>query len=146
TGSRAQAVEVVTIAHGSAKGRALSQGTERGRAAMHRIQSAMIAGLLLAVGAATIAHSTSGATHNNRQLMQIRHQAQPAQRPAPAQEHHAAAKLQPLDLQTVERIIANWPQESQKAAPATIEKYGPPQGATASLIEWHRNGRWKRTI
>jgi hypothetical protein len=115
---------------------------------MHRIKSAMIAGLLLAVGAAAIAHSTSGATHSNRPLMPVRHEQQPADPIAPGQERRPAHAGQPqrMEMQTVERIIANWPEESQKAAQATMKKYGAPDGATASLLEWQNNGPWKRTI
>lgn len=43
-------------------------------------------------------------------------------------------------------LIAHWPGKSRKVAYALIEKYGTPHEATPSMLIWHYNGPWKRTI
>ena len=43
-------------------------------------------------------------------------------------------------------MIGSWPMESQKAAMAAMETYGPPNEATATMLVWHNNGPWKRSI
>lgn len=45
-----------------------------------------------------------------------------------------------------EPIAADWPEPARKAAAAIAEKYGPPQEQTATLLIWHRNGPWIRTV
>ena len=45
-----------------------------------------------------------------------------------------------------EPIAADWPEPARKAAAAITEKYGPPQEQTATLLIWHRNGPWIRTV
>jgi len=42
--------------------------------------------------------------------------------------------------------IKHWPQDSQKAAKAMVEKYGKPDETTDSMWIWNDNGDWKRTI
>lgn len=44
------------------------------------------------------------------------------------------------------KLIQNWPQESQKAAQAMLDKYGAPDEYTASHFIWRDNGPWKRTV
>jgi len=51
-----------------------------------------------------------------------------------------------LEMTAVESIIAAWPEVPQRVARTTIEKYGPPNEATPSLLIWYDNGPWKRTI
>ncbi len=51
-----------------------------------------------------------------------------------------------VDKAEVTRIIASWPDVSQKAAKAMMEKYGAPQGVTPAMLVWQNNGPWKRTI
>lgn len=46
----------------------------------------------------------------------------------------------------VQQIIQDWPAAAKKAANKMIEKYGPPAEATESLLMWHNNGPWKRTV
>lgn len=48
--------------------------------------------------------------------------------------------------QTVEKIMADWPAQPKKSAEKIIAKYGKPQEATASMLVWHKNGPWKRTV
>ncbi|CAO4140288.1 hypothetical protein [Methylorubrum aminovorans] len=45
-----------------------------------------------------------------------------------------------------EPIAADWPEPARKAAAAIAEKYGAPQEQTATLLIWHRNGPWIRTV
>jgi hypothetical protein len=46
----------------------------------------------------------------------------------------------------VEGIVATWPEKPQNVARETIDKYGLPQEATVSVLIWHNNGPWKRTM
>lgn len=50
------------------------------------------------------------------------------------------------DAGAVRALIESWPPMSKKAAEQTLEKYGPPNEATASRLIWYNNGPWKRTI
>lgn len=43
-------------------------------------------------------------------------------------------------------VAADWPEPARRAAEAIAEKYGPPQERTATLLIWHRNGPWIRTV
>lgn len=43
-------------------------------------------------------------------------------------------------------LIESWPNESQEAAQAVIDKYGEPDETTASELIWHGRGDWKRII
>ncbi len=40
----------------------------------------------------------------------------------------------------------DWPEPARAAAEAIAERYGPPQERTATLLIWHRNGPWIRTV
>ncbi|MFN2421301.1 MAG: hypothetical protein ABR527_07970 [Gemmatimonadota bacterium] len=51
-----------------------------------------------------------------------------------------------VDWPEVDRVLEDWPDISRKAARATLEKYGPPNEATPSLLIWYDNAPWKRTI
>lgn len=46
----------------------------------------------------------------------------------------------------VEAILNAWPEEAREAAQLVIDKYGEPHEATDSMLVWHNNGPWKRTI
>lgn len=50
------------------------------------------------------------------------------------------------DVAAVKALIKDWPPMSVKAAEQTLDKYGPPNEATASRLIWFDNGPWKRTI
>ena len=63
---------------------------------------------------------------------------------AAAQDATPAAS--PVAMDVVDEIVATWPEVSREVAATVMEKYGPPQEATASLLIWHNNGPWKRTI
>jgi hypothetical protein len=47
---------------------------------------------------------------------------------------------------SVDQLTANWPVKPREVATTTIAKYGLPDEATASMLIWHNNGSWKRTI
>ncbi len=42
--------------------------------------------------------------------------------------------------------LSGWHEASQKAAQEMTEKYGPPDETTDTMLVWHDNGPWKRTI
>ena len=46
----------------------------------------------------------------------------------------------------VEAILAEWPAAPKKVAQDIIGRYGPPNEATPTLLIWHNNGPWKRTV
>jgi hypothetical protein len=46
----------------------------------------------------------------------------------------------------VKNIIINWPADTREIAQNIINKYGEPNEATPSMLIWHNNGPWKRTI
>jgi hypothetical protein len=43
-------------------------------------------------------------------------------------------------------MIASWPEKPRDMATKLMTKYGPPDEATSSILVWHNNGPWKRTI
>lgn len=49
----------------------------------------------------------------------------------------------PADTQ---QITKEWPDVSKEAANAMTEKYGQPDEATPTMLVWHDNGPWLRTI
>lgn len=50
-----------------------------------------------------------------------------------------------MDMGSVRGMVANWPEASRMAAMDMMQKYGPPQGVTASMLVWENNGPWKWT-
>ena len=59
-------------------------------------------------------------------------QSTPTQKPA----------MSNMDIQS---HLASWKAKPKKAAMKLIEKYGPPQEATATRLIWHDKGPWKFT-
>jgi hypothetical protein len=51
----------------------------------------------------------------------------------------------PIDQQTVEEILTEWPDEPAEIAQKIIDKYGLPAEAAPSELLWHDTGQWKRT-
>jgi hypothetical protein len=43
-------------------------------------------------------------------------------------------------------IISGWPLKTQEVANAMMSKYGAPGEVTATMLVWHNNGPWKKTI
>jgi hypothetical protein len=46
----------------------------------------------------------------------------------------------------VDAILEGWPPAPKKVAQDTVRKYGLPNEATPTLLIWHDNGPWKRTV
>lgn len=42
--------------------------------------------------------------------------------------------------------LDGWPEDHRKAVEKMTQKYGQPDEATASMVIWHNNGPWKKTI
>lgn len=51
-----------------------------------------------------------------------------------------------LEPGEAEAILESWPAAPKQHAEYIIEKYGPPNEATPTMLIWHDNGQWKRTI
>lgn len=49
-------------------------------------------------------------------------------------------------VRAAESPVPDWPEPARAAAAAIAERYGPPQERTATLLIWHRNGPWIRTV
>ena len=48
--------------------------------------------------------------------------------------------------QKAEDVIANWPTNPKRVAGEVMKKYGEPNEATPTMLVWHNNGPWKRTV
>lgn len=48
--------------------------------------------------------------------------------------------------ETAEEVVKSWPEAARQAANAMMDKYGAPDEASASLLLWHNNGPWRRTV
>lgn len=42
--------------------------------------------------------------------------------------------------------LKSWPMASQMAAKEQMEKYGKPDEMTPTMLVWHNNGMWKKTV
>jgi hypothetical protein len=51
-----------------------------------------------------------------------------------------------LTSERINELLQTWPETTRQAAQKTIQKYGTPDEATDSLLIWHDNGPWKKTI
>lgn len=47
---------------------------------------------------------------------------------------------------SAESAIANWPKTPKEVAMKTIGKYGAPNEVTPTMLVWHNNGPWKKTV
>ena len=61
------------------------------------------------------------------------------------EEAPAAADLR-MGHEQVEAILADWPAAPKKVAEDILGRYGLPNEATPTLLIWHNNGPWKRTV
>lgn len=43
-------------------------------------------------------------------------------------------------------FVSNWPETPRKTAERMMKKYGSPDEATESMLIWHNNSPWKKTI
>lgn len=50
------------------------------------------------------------------------------------------------DEQSVRAMVNTWPETARNAAGEAMDKYGAPDGVTDTMLVWHDNGPWKRTI
>lgn len=46
----------------------------------------------------------------------------------------------------VEALTADWPEKNKEVLKTMVERYGQPNEGTQSMLIWHNNGPWKRTI
>jgi hypothetical protein len=91
-----------------------------------------VAGLVIAGGAIV---ATTAVMADDRQ----------GNKPKDEDKTYATTRARPAETDA-SAIIANWPVKPKEVANAIIMKYGEPNEATASMLVWHDNGPWKRTI
>lgn len=79
---------------------------------------------------------------------QMQEPAQPgqAQRPAHPGQMRQVGMEEDVTAESATEMIAQWPKSSKEAGEAMIQKYGPPNEATASMLVWYGNGPWTHTI
>lgn len=53
---------------------------------------------------------------------------------------------QKVPREQVDKLISAWPQDSKKAAQATLDKYGPPDGGSFKELIWHDAGPWEKVV
>ncbi|MBC7767205.1 MAG: hypothetical protein H7124_00285 [Phycisphaerales bacterium] len=92
-----------------------------------------IGALALALSVGACANMDSGSSANSQSGAQSRTVV------APAMNHLT------LTQASVTSMIASWPEASRMAAADMMQKYGPPQEATASMLMWRNNGPWAWT-
>lgn len=51
-----------------------------------------------------------------------------------------------VDAAKVTALLKTYSKTSQEVAEKTIAQYGQPNEATATMLIWHNNGPWKRTV
>lgn len=49
-------------------------------------------------------------------------------------------------VEQAEAVIAEWPAAPKKVGQGLLDRYGMPNEATPSMLIWHNNGSWKRTV
>jgi hypothetical protein len=64
----------------------------------------------------------------------------------PAKETPAPLAPGTASMDQILRMIEGWPDASQKAAKAMMDKYGPPNSASERMLVWYDNGPWRRTV
>ena len=57
----------------------------------------------------------------------------------------AGAKYE-VPREELEPLLADWPPAPKKTAELMIEQYGVPNEATPTMLIWHQNGPWKKTV
>ncbi len=55
-------------------------------------------------------------------------------------------RLSSVTANEAKGIISSWPAKTQEVATAVMAKYGAPNEITATMLVWHNNGPWKRTV
>lgn len=51
-----------------------------------------------------------------------------------------------LTRDKVDEVVSNWPEKPRKTVERMMQKYGAPDEATESMLIWHNNDPWKKTI
>ena len=51
-----------------------------------------------------------------------------------------------MNNQTAQSILKSWPEDSREAAQLVIDKYGEPDEVTETMLIWHNNAPWVKTI
>lgn len=62
------------------------------------------------------------------------------------EEMQQPGAAQPQTSADAKQVIKDWPDTAKKAAEAMTEKYGQPDEMTDTMLVWHENGPWLRTI
>lgn len=65
---------------------------------------------------------------------------------AASAEGQQSMSRQGSDKTSAQEVIQDWPDTSNEVAGKMIEKYGEPDGVTDTMLIWHDNGPWVRTI
>jgi hypothetical protein len=71
------------------------------------------------------------------------------QRPAPPAKPGQMRQVgmeEDVTAEGAKKLIATWPETSKMAGNAMIQKYGPPNETTESMLMWHGKGPWTHTI
>ncbi|MGI8600440.1 MAG: hypothetical protein ACR2KB_14405 [Chitinophagaceae bacterium] len=55
-------------------------------------------------------------------------------------------RLSSVSANEAKGIITGWPAKTQEVANTIMVKYGAPNEITGTMLVWHNNGPWKRTI
>ena len=55
-------------------------------------------------------------------------------------------RLSSVSANEAKGMISGWPAKTQEVATSMMEKYGAPNEVTGTMLVWHNNGPWKKTI
>lgn len=55
-------------------------------------------------------------------------------------------RLSSVSANEVKTLINGWPSKTKEVANTVMAKYGPPAEVTGTMLVWHNNGPWKKTI
>ncbi len=55
-------------------------------------------------------------------------------------------RLSSVSANEAKGMISDWPAKSQEVATSIMAKYGAPNEVTGTMLVWHNNGPWKKTI
>lgn len=55
-------------------------------------------------------------------------------------------RLSSVSANEAKGMITGWPAKTQEVANTMMNKYGAPNEVTSTMLVWHNNGPWKKTI
>jgi hypothetical protein len=58
----------------------------------------------------------------------------------------STTRLSSVSTNQAKGLISGWPAKSQEVANTIMDKYGAPDEVTATMLVWHNNGPWKKTV